>query len=79
MNTPGHAAQKTLFLARWTMGLALVALLGAALVAYAWADDFSLPAQIMAHLLMPVAAGLFKLGYVIRLASHHALGNLAAG
>ncbi len=79
MNEPMHTAHKTLTLGRWAMAFAALALLGAGMVAYAWADDFSLPVQIAAHLLMPVAAGLFKLGYVVRLASHQALGNLAAG
>lgn len=79
MNAPTHHARKSLRLSRWTMLIALAALISSALVAYAFADRFSLPVQIAAHLLIPVAAGLFKLGYVVRLASHHALGNFTAG
>lgn len=51
---------------------ALVAAAAAAL-AYPLAHELSLPAQILAHLAIPVAAGVFKLGYVARLASQESL------
>ena len=79
MQTRPRDARRTLAIGRWTMALALAALAASGLVAYGFAEHFSLPAQIAAHLLIPVAAGLLKLGYVVRLASHHALGNFAAG
>ncbi|QLG89792.1 hypothetical protein HQ393_02010 [Chitinibacter bivalviorum] len=48
-------------------------------VAYLYPEQYSLGEQVAAHLLLPVMAGFFKLGYVIRLAAHHALGNYQAG
>lgn len=56
-----------------------LAMLATILIAYPYAASFSLPAQIAAHMLLPVAAAVFKLGYVVRLAGHHAAGNFAAG
>lgn len=38
-------------------------------VAYPWASRFPLGVQVLAHLLIPVAAGVLKLGYVMRLAT----------
>ena len=64
------------------MTLALSALsapTAAGLVACGFSDHFSLPAQIAAHLLVLVAAGLLELGHVVRLAAHHTPGNFAAG
>lgn len=79
MQPQPHSARRTLSIGRWTMVLALFALLASSLVAYGCAECLSLPTQIAAHLLLPVAAGLLKLGYVVRLAAHHALGNYAVG
>jgi hypothetical protein len=44
----------------------------AALVAYPYAGDFSMGAQIVGHLLIPIGAAAFKLGYVVRLAAQEA-------
>lgn len=44
----------------------------AGLVAYPYASQFSLVTQIAAHLVIPVGAGVFKLGYVVRLAAQEA-------
>jgi len=71
--------RKSLHLGRGMMLGAALVMLATVLVAYPYASYFSLPAQVAAHLLLPVAAALFKLGYVVRLAAHHALGNFAAG
>lgn len=49
-------------------GLTLIAGVGAA---YPFAAHFSLLLQILAHLAITVAAGFFKLGYVLRLAAQH--------
>lgn len=49
-------------------GLAIVAGVG---VAYPFAAHFSLVLQIVAHLAITVAAGFFKLGYMLRLAAQH--------
>lgn len=43
--------------------------IAAALVAYPYASHFPLAVQILGHLLIPVGAAAFKLGYVIRLAA----------
>jgi len=71
--------RKTLHLGRGMMLAAALGMLATVLIAYPYASHFSLPAQVAAHLLLPVAAAVFKLGYVVRLAAHHALGNFAAG
>lgn len=44
----------------------------AALVAYPYAREFSMGMQIVGHLLIPVGAAAFKLGYVVRLAAQEA-------
>lgn len=66
-------------LGRWTMLISFLCLAAGTLVAYPFSEHFDLPMQIAGHLVMPVAAALFKLGYVTRLAAHHALGNFRAG
>ncbi|THF67019.1 hypothetical protein E6C76_01095 [Pseudothauera nasutitermitis] len=71
--------QRILSLGRAMMAASFVAMLVTVMIAYPYASSFSLPAQIAAHLLLPVAAAFFKLGYVVRLAAHHALGNYSAG
>lgn len=71
--------KRTLTLGRAMMIVAALTMVVTALIAYPFATRFALPAQVAAHLLLPVAAGMFKLGYVVRLAAHHALGNTAAG
>ena len=64
---------------RAMMALAAIGMLVSTLVAYPLAERFSLGMQIAGHLALPVSAAFFKLGYVVRLAAHHALGNLQAG
>lgn len=53
-------------------------LLGAG-VAYPFAHHFALLLQVLAHLVIPIAAGVFKLGYVIRLAAQHELAQADGG
>lgn len=77
--TPTLTPRQTLRIGRWTMLISLAVLLFASLVAYPLAHRFGLAMQIVGHLAMPVAAAFFKLGYVARLAAHHALGNYRAG
>lgn len=79
MRPTGFTARQTLTLGRVTMVLSAVGMIGATLVAYPFAERFSLPMQVAGHLVLPVSAAFFKLGYVARLAAHHALGNLRAG
>jgi hypothetical protein len=50
----------------------------AALVAYPYAGQFSMPVQITGHLLIPLGAGVFKLGYVVRLAAQSAQARATA-
>lgn len=78
-STSPSTPHRTLYLGRGMMIAAAVAMPATILIAYPYAAHFSLSAQITAHLLLPVAAAIFKLGYVVRLAAHHALGNHAAG
>ncbi len=77
-----HAApdpHRVLTTGRAMMALAALGMLASTLVAYPLAERFSLGVQIASHLALPVSAAFFKLGYVVRLAAHHALGNLQAG
>lgn len=75
----GASPRRTVLLGLGMMIVAALAMLATILIAYPYAAHFSLPAQIAAHMLLPVAAGVLKLGYVVRLAGHHANGNYAAG
>ena len=61
------------------MALAILGMIVSTLIAYPLAERFSLGTQIDGHLALPVSAAFLKLGYVVRLAAHHALGNLQAG
>ena len=61
------------------MALAILGMIVSTLIAYPLAERFSLGAQIAGHLALPVSAAFLKLSYVVRLAAHHALGNLQAG
>jgi len=71
--------RRVLTTGRAMMVLAAIGMLVSTLVAYPLAERFSLGMQIAGHLALPVSAAFFKLGYVVRLAAHHALGNLQAG
>ena len=72
-------ARHTLALGRATMVLSVIGMIAAALVAYPFAERFGMGMQITGHLVLPISAAFFKIGYVVRLASHHALGNMSAG
>ena len=61
------------------MALAIMGMIVSTLIAYPLAERFSLGVQIAGHLALPVSAAFLKLGYVVRLAAHHAMGNLQAG
>lgn len=79
MPAPTPDPHRVLTTGRAMMALAAIGMLASALVAYPLAERFSLGVQIAGHLALPVSAAFFKLGYVVRLAAHHALGNLQAG
>lgn len=78
---PAHTSdpRRVLTTGRLMMGFAAAGMLVSTLVAYPLAERFGLGTQIAGHLALPVSAAFFKLGYVVRLAAHHALGNLQAG
>ena len=79
MHKPAPDPRRVLTTGRAMMVLAAIGMLVSTLVAYPMAERFSLGMQIAGHLALPVSAAFFKLGYVVRLAAHHALGNLQAG
>ncbi|WP_373974965.1 hypothetical protein NT239_15225 [Chitinibacter sp. SCUT-21] len=73
------SASTTLNLGRGMMLLSVLGALVALAVAYIYPEQFSLGEQVAAHISLPLMAGFFKLGYVVRLAAHHTLGNYTAG
>jgi hypothetical protein len=56
-------------------GTAMLIGIGAA---YPFAHHLGIALQVIAHLSIAVAAGVFKLGYVIRLAAQHAQAQAPA-
>ena len=58
-----------------TMGASGTTMLLGIAAAYPLAPHFGLATQIVAHLAIVVAAGFFKLGYVLRLAAQHEQAN----
>lgn len=72
-------AFETLTIGRTLMVLSAFGMIASALVAYPFADRFGFALQIAGHIVLPISAAFFKIGYVVRLASHHALGNMNAG
>lgn len=79
MSKGNTTPRQVLLLGRLMMILSGLGVLGSTAIAYWLADGLSLGVQIFGHLALPVSAAVFKLGYVVRLAAHHALGNLEAG
>ena len=71
--------RRYLGIGRTAMALSALGMAVSAAIAYPYADSFSLGTQVAAHLALPVSAAFFKLGYVVRLAAHHAMGNFQAG
>ncbi|AYH43357.1 hypothetical protein [Azoarcus sp. DN11] len=71
--------RRSLTIGRLTMAFSALGMVAATLVAYPYAERFSMGIQIASHLALPISAAFFKIGYVVRLASHHALGNISAG
>jgi hypothetical protein len=69
---PGQPAQRYQRTGDLMMIVAAAVTVLAALLAYPYASQFSLATQIAAHLVIPVGAGVFKLGYVVRLAAQEA-------
>ncbi|WP_207795944.1 hypothetical protein [Kinneretia aquatilis] len=76
-NAPAWEARRVLAWSRQAMGYSALVVAAAVVLAYPLAHKLSLPAQIVAHLAIPVAAGVFKLGYVARLAAQEALARVA--
>lgn len=61
-----------------TMAASGLTMLVGVFAAYPYAHHFGLALQIVAHLAITVAAGFFKLGYVLRLAAQHEQAKRAA-
>ena len=78
MRMPANPRQ-VLTTGRVMMAQAILGMLVSTLIAYPLAERFSLGTQIAGPLALPGSAAVLKLGYVVRLAAHHALGNLQAG
>lgn len=78
---PEHAQRPKRYLnyGRVAMLLSAIGMIGAILATYIYADHLSIGQQIAGHLALPIFAAIFKLSYVVRLAAHHAMGNLNAG
>jgi hypothetical protein len=72
---PAWNARSVFAWSRKAMGYSAVVAVAATALAYPLAHELSLPAQIVAHLAIPVAAGVFKLGYVARLAAQEAMAR----
>ena len=79
MQTHSFPATRTLTIGRLMMVLSILGMAGSTAIAYPLAHRFSLPVQIVGHIALPISAAFLKLGYVVRLAAHHALGNFKAG
>lgn len=67
------AIQRYLSIGNRTMACSGAAMLLSIGAAYPFAHHFGMVTQIVAHLSIAIAAGFFKLGYVIRLAAQHEL------
>ncbi|MFA7290961.1 MAG: hypothetical protein WC023_01815 [Rhodocyclaceae bacterium] len=67
-----------LLIGRAMMVLSAIGMAMAIYVAYG-VETLTITQQIAGHLAIPVFAALFKVSYVVRLAAHHSMGNLAAG
>lgn len=76
-SAPAWEALRVFAWSRRAMGYSALLVAAAVVLAYPLAHKLSLPAQIVAHLAIPVAAGVFKLGYVARLAAQEALARVA--
>jgi hypothetical protein len=79
MENAQPAPRRYLGIGRTAMALSALGMAASAAVAYPFAENFSLGTQVAAHLALPVSAAFFKLGYVVRLAAHHAMDNYQAG
>jgi hypothetical protein len=71
--------EKVLAVGQSMMAISTFSTVSAVVMAYGMSDLLSLWAQIVAHLAIPVAAAVFKLGYVVQLAAQHMSMNLAVG
>lgn len=72
------STHRYLSLGNRTMAASGLALLAGVFAAYPYAHHFGLALQIVAHLAITIAAGFFKLGYVLRLAAQHERARAAA-
>lgn len=59
--------KRLLALSSWGLSISVLGFLASILMAYPWASRFSLMAQVIAHIAIPVWAAGVKLFYVLRL------------
>jgi hypothetical protein len=69
--------QNYLSLGNRAMAVSGTAMLLGVGAAYPFAHHLGLALQVIAHLSIAIAAGFFKLGYVVRLAAQHELAQAA--
>jgi len=72
------STQEYLSLGNRAMALSGTAMLLGIGAAYPFAHHLGLALQVLAHLSIAIAAGVFKLGYVIRLAAQHEMAQRRA-
>jgi hypothetical protein len=68
---------KVMSVSRYTLVISFTLLITCLLISYPYAEQFSLPAQISAHILTIVFAGTFKVAVVVLMAASKEL-KLAA-
>ncbi|MBB2485030.1 hypothetical protein H5407_07275 [Mitsuaria sp. WAJ17] len=70
-----HTPQRFLRTGNRTLMVSFAIMVLSTLVAYPLADQVGLGLQVLAHLAIVIAAGFFKLGYVLRLAAQHEMSQ----
>lgn len=70
-----HTPQRFLRAGNRMLMVSFAVMVLSTLIAYPLADRVGLGLQVLAHLAIVIAAGFFKLGYVLRLAAQHELSH----
>lgn len=76
MNINKALVDKVIYYSRITLLLSAVLLVTCLLISYPFAEDFSLPVQIGAHILTIVFAGAFKVAVVALMAASKELRTI---
>ncbi|NRA85086.1 MAG: hypothetical protein HRU22_15355 [Gammaproteobacteria bacterium] len=74
-NYPKHVYIRLIKYANLALGLAAVVFLGSILIAYPYSEYFQLPAQITAHILIMVLAGVIKVAFVARMVAQKGINE----